>query len=599
MITPGLYRAYDPLASFGLTVDNDGVVVDVVAPFKTATKSPAAAAGIVPGDRVNLWEMRCIPIRTPQCQSLVAVLGGLGGMQSVMPGRQITLVMAPASAGPARIVNLVAAPAPLSWAGRVVLLADTIVGILVIVIVFRLVWSRPNRMTWGLFLFVIWFNPGQSFAYYAFLQRWPIAIFIQEIFEAAATGAAFVGFVSFALRFPNDRVEPRWRPLERALPLLGLAMTSLTLLSFATGIGFRTEAITQASFLAGYVINGAVLLILLERRRRLPPQEYQRMRWVIWGCAIGIPAYILAEIAQSVALLHHSLGISLSQTAIGLLYLPNGVLAYFVAEAVRQSRVISVSIPLRHGTILTGLSLATGVPIVYLHEKLSHFEHVLQPPEWIWPLVVAPVALLFLHKLHERAVELADRVFNIRFHRRRRRLNEVGQAILNAESIEELDRLLVTWAVDALGVASSALFFRRSGVFRRSEYAVGWDKATTRELNLESDAVVLRVLETRKPSRLSQKEWHRPGLPAGVALPCLSVPITSEALDVAAVLLIGAHENGNDIDRDEREMLYQLAAKAATGFERVITNLLRNEVIQLRAQLLAEGRAAGFGDRPV
>ena len=81
MIVPGLQRVIDTLGSFGLSVDNDGIVDDVVAPFASAADSPAADAGIVPGDRIDLKAMRCVPLGTPQCKSLVAVLGGLGGMQ--------------------------------------------------------------------------------------------------------------------------------------------------------------------------------------------------------------------------------------------------------------------------------------------------------------------------------------------------------------------------------------------------------------------------------------------------------------------------------------------------------------------------------------
>jgi hypothetical protein len=88
----------------------------------------------------------------------------------------------------------------------------------------------------------------------------------------------------------------------------------------------------------------------LQRRRALPAQDQQRMLWVIWGCAIGLSAFIFAEIAQSTSLLQHRLGVSPSPALIGLLYLLNGVLAYFVSVAVLHRRVMSVAIPLRYGT---------------------------------------------------------------------------------------------------------------------------------------------------------------------------------------------------------------------------------------------------------
>ena len=35
-------------------------------------------------------------------------------------------------------------------------------------------------MSWGFFLYVNWFNPGQVYAFYAILEQWPLALLIQE-----------------------------------------------------------------------------------------------------------------------------------------------------------------------------------------------------------------------------------------------------------------------------------------------------------------------------------------------------------------------------------------------------------------------------------
>jgi hypothetical protein len=585
MILPGLQRVFDSLGSFGLSVDNDGIVTDVVAPFQSAEHSPAASAGVVPGDRIDLKAMRCIPPSSPQCVSLVAVLGGFGGMQFAFPHRQITLIIRPSSDRPPKTVSLQAVPAPLKPGERVVLLADTIVGVVVIVIAFWLVWTRPSWMTWGLFLYVIWINPGQSFTYYALLQRWPVAIFAQEIAEALAQGAAFAGLVIFALRFPDDRTEPRWQKVQWAVPLFAVTLSALTLFGFANMFGFQTERITEVSFIAGLAVDAAVLLILLERRRKLPPQEDQRMRWVIWGCAIGIPTFILAELCQSSDLFRHLWGVAPSQAFIGLLYLPNGVLAYFASQAVWQRRIVSVSIPLRHGTILAALSFAVGVPIFQLHEKLSLVEERFRLPAWIWLLVVAPLILLSLHRLHEIVVELVDRVFNRQFHFERQKLEEASEAIVRAETLAEIDRLLVESSVRSLLLSSGAAFRNEGGVFRRTQDTRGWNASMKKELRPEFDAIALRSLEVGAPVRLRQGGWDSPDLPTGLEAPCLSVPVRSGIPEATAVVLFGPHETGNDIDEDEREMLDQFAVRVAAAYERVVTGLLRQEVAELKAQV--------------
>ncbi|HXN99243.1 MAG TPA: hypothetical protein VN881_09230 [Candidatus Acidoferrales bacterium] len=587
MIVPGLQRVLDSLGSFGLSVDNDGIVTGVVAPFRSAADSPAAVAGIVPGDRIDLKAMRCIPLGTPQCSSLVAVLGGLGGTQFVLPQRQITLTIDPRSGAPPKTVNLGSVPAPLNAAARVVLFADTVVGAVVIIIAFWLVWTRPGWMTWGLFLYVIWINPGQSFTYYALLQPWPLAVLVQEFAEALAQGAAFAGFVIFALRFPNDRTEPRWRKVQWLVPFLAVAIFVLTLLSFFNMFGFPTERITEITFLTGLAVDAAVLLILLERRRTLPPQEEKRMRWVIWGCAIGLPTFILAELLQSSDLMLHLFGFSPSQAFIGLLYLPNGVLAYLASQAVWQRRVVSVSIPLRHGTVLLVLTLALGVPIFQIHEKLTQVEEGFRLPAWVWALVIAPVVLLLLNRLHELAVELVDHVFNRQFHAIKRQLKDASEGISRAQTLLEIDRLLVENSVQALCLSSGAVFRNEGNVFRRTHHTKGWHASMKSELHPQSDAAALRSLELGAPVRLTPDTWNSSDFPTGMDAPCLSLPVRSEIPEATAIVLLGPHETGNDIDADEREMLDHLAVQAAAAYERVVTTLLRQEVAQLKSQLAA------------
>ncbi len=586
MIVPGLHRVIDTLGSFGLSVDNDGVVTDVVAPFASATESPAAEAGLVSGDRIDLKAMRCVPLGTPRCESLVAVLGGLGGMQAALLEREITLTIQPKDGGPAKTVTLESAAAPLTFAERVVLLADTVVGVVVIIIAFWLVWTRPGWMTWGLFLYVMWLNPGQSYTYYAVLQRWPTAVFVQELAEALASGAAYAGLMIFALRFPQDRTEPRWQSMQWVALAIGVIMAGLTLAGFANMFGYPTENITEISFAAGLVVDAAVLLILLMRRRTLPPHEEQRMRWVIWGCAIGLPTFILAELCQSSDLIRHLWGSTPSPALIGLLYLPNGVLAYLASEAVWQHRVVSVSIPLRHGTIITALSLAVGVPIIQLHEKLAQVQESFELPGWVWPLVVAPVVLLLLNRLHEITVEIVDRVFNRKFHAVQRQLEDASETIVHAKSLAEIDRMLVESAVSTLSLSSGAVFRSEGNGLRRLLDTKGWNPSLKKELRPESDAVALRSLEIGAPVRLDHR-WEADDLPSGLEAPCLSVPVRSEIPEATAVVLFGPHETGNDIDEDEREVLDRLAARAAAGYERVITTLLRQEVAELKTRLTA------------
>jgi len=585
MIVPDLYRVFASLASVGLVANNDGVIVSVVGPFSTRAESPAVAVGIVPGDRIDLKAMRCIPLDSPRCRSLLSVLGGLGGKQVVLPGHEIELVIAPADGSAARLVRIQAARPERGSGERLVLLADTIVGIIVILAAFRLVWIRAGKITWGFFLYAIWFNPGQTYAYYALLQQWPAAIFVQEIAESLAHGAGFAGLVIFALRFP-DAPNPRWVRFEWIAPVVGAAIALLWLASFANAFGVGTETLTSTAFLLGYAIDAAVLLILLRRRRSLLAQDQQRMLWVIWGCAIGLSSFIFAEIAQSTSLLQHEVRLSPPTAVIGLIYLLNGVLAYFVSVAVLHRRVISVAIPLRYGTILSMLTLAVAIPIVNLHELLSHYQASFQVPEWIWLLVVAPIALVLLQRLHEIGIHVADRLLNRRFHAARQQLKDAVAVMLKARGFEEIDRLVVDTPLQALNLSSGAVFRKTDTLFQR-EHSVAWEHSALHALRREEDAAIFRGIDTCAPVRLSENTWTEPSLEIDLTAPCLAMPICSASLGAVAIVLFGPHRNGNDIDKDECQLLTEFVKQAAAGYERVAFVKLSEKVTELQANLAA------------
>jgi hypothetical protein len=586
MVVPSFYRVVWPLASFGLTVDNDGVVVDVVGPFDgDAGRSPAAVTGLVVGDRLDLRGMNCWNPRSPACAALVAVLGGSGGLQNTLPGREIDLALRPRAGEPGRVVHLRAELAPLDLSGRLVLLADTVVGILSTLAAGSLVWGRPGLMTWGFFFYFFWFNPGQTYTYYAILQSWPLLLLVGQALGALATGAAFAGLVVFALGFPESEPAHRWRRWERLVLGVGPLFAALRLLAGANLFGVPTEGVAAAGYICGYGIDVAVLGLLLMRRRTLHPRNEQRMRWVIAGCAIGLPSFIFAEVCETTGLLQNASGNAPSQTFLGLLYLVQGVLAYFVWTAMRRQRVISVAIPLRHGTVTTILTLALAVPIVFLHDRIAAIREAFHLPDWVWPLVVAPVVLMVLQRVHEIAAELADRAFNRAYHRARHGLERVGRTLLEADGMAAIDRSLTEEPVRWLRLASAAVFRDIEGALRRTEPTVGWGDATLQQLRPDLDAPAFECLVRREPIRLLPQQWRRDSLPSEDQAPCLAVPIFGWAGQARAIALFGSHATGSDITRDECEMLQALAARAGRGYDRVEMETMRRELRELRARV--------------
>ena len=581
---PELYRVSHALASLGLSVDNNGVIVDVTNPFNTPAQSPAALAGLQPGDRVDFRNMRCIPPDTATCSSLISVMGDLGGIGFNLPNFRAHLLILPKS-GPPRTVALQAAAAPLPWLERAILLANTIAAVIFIGIAATLVWTRPSRMSWGFFLYAIWFNPGQGYTFYAWLQNWPLATLAEQVVEAFAQGAAYAGLLMFAIRFPTNTVSPPLVRLERLTPWLGLVIALSTLAVGADLFGIPTETLNDIIFGFGFIFDAAIIVLLLLRLRTLHPQDEQRMRWAIAGCVIGIPSYLIADLCQSSAIPFYLFGATLPQPVIGLLYFLQGVMAYFVGTALYRRRVVSVAIPLRRGATLSFFTFLLGVPVLYLHDRISHFTEHRDLPAWLWPLIVGPIVLVLLARLQDIAAKYTERVFNRRYHRARDTLHEASLAIKQASGFDDVDNALTKAPAAALRLASVAVFRLIDGMLVRVGNSIGWTETDMRTLDPAKFPAFITQLLNEKPVQVPRALADQPNLPRDDLFPCLAVPIRGGVTESVAVIFCGPHLSGADISYDERELLRDFAARAALGYDRVEANQLRQEIEQLRQKL--------------
>ncbi|MGH6798226.1 MAG: hypothetical protein ACREDI_07570, partial [Roseiarcus sp.] len=468
MVAPDLLRVIRPLGSFGLATDGDGLIYDVQGPFASVEDSPAWRAGLRVGDRLDLAAMRCAPVDTMVCASM---LSQWGGVNYVMPGREAMLLVAAAGERPAREVRLTAEPRPANRLLDVVIVLDTIAAILVVLGAAWLVWTRPGAMTWGFLIYVIQFNPGQAFQFWAWLQLWPRALLAQNAIWLVMQAAAYAGLLMFALRAPVDRAEGRWRTIERALPALAIAFLVVALASMATAFGHPAEIWARSTLFIGFAVSVGALAILLGRRRDLSPRDYQRIRWVIWGCLIGLPAYLLAQLSQETSAFADLLGEGLTPEEVaGALFLINGILCLFVVEAVRRPTVVNVWIPLRRATVF---GLLLSVPVLFLHKQIETIDEYIDMPYWAW-LAVASGLVYLIARGHEFATELANRLFDREFIRAERHLAAVGETIQDSGSLAEIERLLVNEPMRSLRLASAALFREQDGIFRR-RLSAGWD----------------------------------------------------------------------------------------------------------------------------
>lgn len=579
MILPDFARVVRPLGSFGFYADSNGLIYDVSGPFDSETESPAWKAGIRPGDRLDFTKMRCIPYDRDVCRSTITAVGG---NEYVLPGRTTILELLPTATQGARQVSLIAEQRPFNWLVRFVLTLDQLAGIAVVLAAAWLVWAKPGPMSWGFFLYVIWFNPGQSYELYAQLQRWPPLLLTQNALGAISQAAGYAGLLVFVMRAPTGALQPEWARAERMLPWLAAALAVVLMAAYGNSFGFHTELLSRITILFGIVVSIAAVVILLMRRQSLSPKDNQRLRWVMWGCLIGLPAFVIADLNEYTTLLTNWDGLVMPEDVVGLLYLINGILGLFVIEAIRRQRVINVAIPLRRVTVL---ALMTSLPALLLHQQAEHLHDLVELPSWSW-LVIGALILFVISRLHEWSVELADGYFN-------RSLDkaevDLGEAILGAKTAAEIDHLLSDQVLKALKLSSAATFRRTDTGFRRYENGVGWDESAVRDLHL-ADKDFGNLLKGA-PCSLGDAAAKDAGFPNGLDIPILAIPAASR-VHCYAVTLYGPHESGTDIDSNEREALQNLGRHAADAYARLENEELRKTVAELRSQAPLRGALA-------
>jgi hypothetical protein len=268
-----------------------------------------------------------------------------------------------------------------------------------------------------------------------------------------------------------------------------------------------------------------------------------------------------------------------------LLYLLQGVMAYFVGIAIHRRRVVSVVIPLRRGATLTFFSFLLGVPILYLHERITHYTETFNLPPWIWPLVLGPIMLLALARLQDFAAEYTERIFNRRYHRARDILHAAQDSIQQAESFEDIDRLLTEAPAAALRLASAAVFRMIGGTLHRVGPSIGWRESDLQSFDAAQFPLLAEQLKSEKPVQLPRRDMDRPDLPQDDFFPCLAIPLHGGVTESVAVIFCGPHLSGADISHDEGLLLQEFASRAVLSYDRVEANELRREIAQLRDAL--------------
>ncbi|GAC1537809.1 MAG: hypothetical protein NVS2B17_10930 [Candidatus Velthaea sp.] len=576
VVMPDAVRIVHPLGTLGFFADNNGSI------YSVDESGPAAKAGVKVGDRISIETMSCRTLG-PKCAQLLSVFGGMGGLQYVRSGAVVSLELRGAGQNPAaapKRVTIASQPeahgtnAPDRALWRFALAADELGALAFILCSAWLLWHRPCTMTAGFFAYALWFNPGQYFEFYSWLQGHPIAMFAQETLQTIFQSLGYVGFVVLALYFPNDVSRPNLRWAGAALPWVFGILTVLQLASFLNAFGIGTELVTRVTYIAGWSVDAAVLfyilpVVLLDQ----PPEERARTRWLLVGCVIGLSSFIFADFNEATTMSP----MQISETAIQFFYFANVITLAVVIYTVRHHRVVNVAFTLTRGIERLGMWAMVAALGAFLIHRID--EHL--GSELHWDEVGISLALvcttLAWERVQEFAIELLDYVLFPRFRKSLVELRTVARDLCDLDTVVHIERSLIEQSARVLHVSSAAVFrLHRSGIFRRYS-ATGWPPRTLREFQPDGTLVTDYLKGNEGFARLRSARWAKAPLPDGVALPTVAVPVHAFGR-LYAVLLYSAHTKGDDLNGEEIEVLEGLARSAALAYEAATSAALRRQV---------------------
>jgi hypothetical protein len=546
-----------PIGVFGWVLGTDGVTVTTVEP-----NSSAERAGIVVGDKV-------VYATLPILGRIDTLLG-----EYAYPGETISLRLV--HNGAERAVTMQAQAAPSIEETGYLIFAFGVLALGLVTL--ALVALRPSAMTWGSALIALPLMLPTSL--FLWSERVPFAgILAFHLALSVLYALQLGGMIVFACRFPADRPFGFARIVDRiAIPA---TVAALAVYAYYVYLVF-VSAVPPAHWLLllndfGMEAFAAVVALaaMFSNYAAAEPANRSRLLPVIASFVILVVTFVLEEFvfqftANSTVLVASNVLFALAAV----------LLAAAIAYGVVRHRVIDVNFIISRTlvyTVLTVFVVAVFSLIEYVFGKLLEHQGVATFLE-----IAAAIGLgLSLNVLHGKLDNLIDRTIFRKRHLAEKRLEQASHTLPHATSSELVHEMLVAEPVDALELASAAVFRRNGSSFKR-ESAAGWSPTDAAELE-ENDHLVARLRAELQPLSISDVRWPRENIPAGVAQPLYAVPIAS-GHHLAAIALYGGHTGGEDLDPDERRSLRGLAAGAALAYDHLAADELQRTIEELRGE---------------
>lgn len=497
-------------------------------------ETPAARAGIAAGDHLDFTKSNVH-------DRIVGLL-----YQPALPGESVRVSVNAApqtqmSASPRGVTLRAAqlgAPATLHAISSPIAPFIRLVGFAYIGIALIILLRRPNRMTFGLFFYLI---AATDVSLYRFPDSlFPLAQFGSDLLDIAGP----IGLVVFAARFPDDHPTGWRRALDRlAIPVGAL----LAIPNLAWDVRSIYAGQAPAAWMVYGSVFGALSLIavasatLFAAYFSAPPRQRQRFQWALGGVLLTLLSYISAwgrYLAETYPL-------TSSDALVWVAAVLYACAPFAIAYAVVRQRVFDISFVVSRGLVFTSVSaLVFGVLAL-----IEWFVGRVLEQNGVALALVALTAIgvaFSLEAFYRRAEDFVERTLFRRRHQAEQRIAGIAAGLPYAESAGAVEGALVAEPVRAFALGSAALFKRETSG------------------NFVSDGTMLdRQILLQVQGRHASLRLHE-----GDA--ALAVPIFVRSR-LEAVVLYGAHANGEDIDPDEKSSLETMGVAAGIAYDHLET----------------------------
>jgi hypothetical protein len=527
---PAATDGWQPHGTFGMRIARAENLVREVTP-----DSPAAAAGMLPGDRVD-----------------IAALGIAKHLDLMAPRAGDTLDLRIDRAGAVRAVTLTAVPEDRPMILRWLIAGEFVSTAAFVIVGALLVFLRPAPMTWWLWLFCAGIVPvNELLDFYSFLPV-PVQTGTWLVARIFLGGFSVFPLMPFVLRFPNDRISG-WRTGIR-VPAIALTAVLLAFYVTIAWVGL-TRGLDHYSRLNGLPALGvylfsAILLLLTYTRSR--GAERQRLKWAVSGMLAGFIAQIFVYVPA---------GVWVAPIA-GIVSI---VMPISVAYGALRHRLIDADFVINRA-IVYGLLTAVLISIVSLVDFIvSQFigeYHLAKTLE-----AGAAIAIGFaLDRFRAQLDRFTDRFFFQARHRAEAQLDRVARSLDFVHEERTIREALIDEPVRWLELASAALFeFDASLKAFTRTHSTGWGDDDLH--TVDQDAMLVRFLrDERAPMAGHDVAWNVAGLPGGAAAPALYVPVFRRE-QLYGIIIYGAHANTTTLDPGEVAMLARFGPRAALAFD--------------------------------